>query len=321
MERETPEDLALIAVVAKKYYLGRLPKSVIAEQLYLSRFKVARLLEVARNLGIVRFTIELNGDDNVNLANELKSALHLKHAVVLDDEEDEIELRRQLGMSVVEMLGEVAQAGQHVGISSTRSLMGLPRLTTPLAPVNFVQLNGSVSRPDAMDIIDGIRKLTLQAGGTANVFYAPLVASSDKMRQNYQAQADTRLAYSKFPLLAVAITGIGSWGLGTSVPYDNLPEEIRTEAKRLGAVAEVLGVPINAEGATVPSDARQRIVAPDAELLRQVPTTIGVAFNAKRAAAVRLVVKRGLVNSLVTHRALAQRLLALELGADTGDQP
>lgn len=308
------EDAALMALVARKYYLGGQSKSEIGEQLYLSRFKVARLLEEAAELGIVRFSIELRGDVNQSLASQLRTAFRLKHAVVVDDDADSAVLLHRLGAAIVELLGEVVSPGKYIGISSTRTLMGLPRITTRLSPATFVQLNGSLSRPDAMDIIDGIRKLTARARGTAHVFYAPLVAASESAWNGYRTQPDARLAFSKFARLSVAVTGLGSWRKGLSVTYDNLPATVRNDAARRGAVAEVLGLPIDAQGRTVGSEARERIVAPDAEVLKRIPTTIGVAMDERKAEAVRIAIRHDLVNSLVTHRALAERLLDIDLG-------
>ena len=54
-----PGDLALATTVARRYYLDDRSKIEIAAELKLSRFKVARLLELARSSGIIRISILL----------------------------------------------------------------------------------------------------------------------------------------------------------------------------------------------------------------------------------------------------------------------
>jgi DNA-binding transcriptional regulator LsrR (DeoR family) len=305
------DDLALAAVVAEKHYLGGLSKTEIGEQLFLSRFKVARLLDVAVERGIVKFTINLGGDTNADLADKVRAALRLKHVIVTDDgDASEPELFSTVGHSVVELLSEITNAGDVVGISSTRSLMGLSRIDVPLPRATFIQLNGALSRPDAMDIIDGIRKLTAASpGGRAHVFYAPLIAPDERMWRSYHEQPDARLAFSMFPQLAITITGIGAWRPGLSVTYDNIPKTVAAEAHADGAAYEILGVPIDTSGHTVHGAARRRVVAPDAELLHQVPLRVGIAVGDDKADAVAATIRAGLINCLVTHRRLAARLL------------
>jgi DNA-binding transcriptional regulator LsrR (DeoR family) len=307
-----PDELALAAVVARKHYVGAMSKTEIGEQLFLSRFKVARLLELAVEQQIVKFTIDLGGDANQDLTAELRSSLRLQHVVVVDDDGiANADLFRRVGDAVVRLLSETVQTGDAVGISSTRALMALQRVDVPLGRSTFVQLNGSLSRPDAADIIDGIRKLTAASpGGRAHVFYAPLVAPDEQMWRRYQEQPDARVAFAKFADLAVAVTGIGAWRPGLSVTYDNLPEATAEDAAEHGASYEILGVPINADGRTIDGAARRRIVAPDAEILQRVPLRIGVGVGEEKADAVTAVIRAGLVNCLVSHRRLAERLVA-----------
>jgi DNA-binding transcriptional regulator LsrR (DeoR family) len=316
------DERALAAAVARKHYLGGQSKTEIAKQLFLSRFKVARLLELAVEEKIVRFTIDLGGESHTGLAAELRSAFRLQHVVVVDDSAVDApsDLYPKVGHEVVRLLAEIVREGDVVGISSSRTMMGLPSVDVEFAAATFVQTNGVLSRPDAIDIIDGIRKLTnASPGGRAHVFYSPLVAPDEAMWRRYQTQPDAQRAFAQFDRLDIAIAGIGVWSEGLSVSYDNLPREIAAEATTQGAVFEIMGVPIDSKGRTVDGAARRRIVAPDAEVLSNVPTRIGVVVGAERGEAVACAIRSGLINSLVTHRSLAERLLEVDpLGRNLG---
>lgn len=310
--RITDTELTLMAHVARKHYIGGMSKSEIAEQLFLSRFKVARLLDAASERGIVKFTIELPGNVNLNLSRELENAFRLRHAVVIDDpDHDEPELFRRLGEATVTLLSEVIQANDLVGIASTRTMMGIREPAESIQRCTFVQLTGELPRIDAADVISGIRSLTHKAGGEAQVFYAPMVASSEEARDNYMVQPEIRAAFNLFPRLDVFVTGIGTWKPEMSLIYDNLPEEVRTEATRSGAVAEIVGVPIDESGSTVHGSARRRVVAPDIETLLNTRDRIGVVFDPSKADSVRVALQAGLINMVVTHRTHAEALLAL----------
>jgi DNA-binding transcriptional regulator LsrR (DeoR family) len=310
--RETERDLTLMAHVARKYYIGGMSKSEIASELYLSRFKVARLIDSARDEGVVQFTIGLPGNLNANLSRELEDAFRLRRAVVIDDpDHDQAALFGRLGEATVELLAELIEEGDYVGIASTRTMMGLQEPPVNIARCTFVQLTGELPRSDAADVISGIRALTRKASGAAQVFYAPMVASSDEARASYMVQPEIRAAFELFPRLDVFVTGIGAWAPGMSLIYDNLPNDVRIEASKAGAVAEMVGVPIDRNGKTVPGAARRRVVAPDVETLLGTRDRIAVVFDPVKAPAVKIAVNAGVVNTLVTHRSQAEALLAL----------
>jgi DNA-binding transcriptional regulator LsrR (DeoR family) len=308
--RETERDLTLMAHVARKYYIGGMSKSEIAAELFLSRFKVARLIDSARDEGVVQFTIGLPGNVNLNLSRELKDAFHLRRAVVIDDpDHDQTALFSRLGEATVELLAELIKEGDYVGIASTRTMMGLQEPPVHIARCTFVQLTGELPRSDAADVISGIRALTRKASGAAQVFYAPMVASSDEARASYMVQPELRAAFDLFPRLDVFVTGIGAPGM--SLIFDNLSDDVRTEARKAGAVAEMVGVPIDRDGRTVPGAARRRVVAPDVETLLGTRDRIAVVFDPAKAPAVKIAVDAGVVNTLVTHRSHAEALLSL----------
>ena len=73
-----PAQLILIASVARRYYLEDKSKIEIAEELGLSRFKVARLLETARESGLVH--IEIAYLDMIDIDLSHTAAGHLPSA-------------------------------------------------------------------------------------------------------------------------------------------------------------------------------------------------------------------------------------------------
>src|SRR5246127_2428215 len=93
-----PSEGVLAARVARQFYLEGVSKIDIADRLGISRFRVARLLDSARETGMVRIEIGLPGGSlDAGLSAELCSAFGLKHAFVFDFPDDESPLRQRLG--------------------------------------------------------------------------------------------------------------------------------------------------------------------------------------------------------------------------------
>ena len=82
--------LALVNTVlaARRYFLDGATKSEIANELGLSRFKVARLLDDALRDGIVRIEIDAVPEVDEVLSRELAVALGIRSAVVVRTVED-----------------------------------------------------------------------------------------------------------------------------------------------------------------------------------------------------------------------------------------
>src|SRR5689334_22806885 len=84
MERRGPAELVLAAAVARRHYLAGQSKVEIADELGLSRFKVARLIDFAREAGIVRIEIVADGELDLDRSARLQERFALRHAVVVD---------------------------------------------------------------------------------------------------------------------------------------------------------------------------------------------------------------------------------------------
>ena len=99
LSADRPSEVVLAARVARQFYLEGVSKVDIADRLGISRFRVARLLECAREAGMVRIEIGLPGGSlDAGLSAELCSAFGLRHAFVFDFPDDEQALlRHRLG--------------------------------------------------------------------------------------------------------------------------------------------------------------------------------------------------------------------------------
>ena len=82
------DDLVLAATVARRYFLEDRTKVQIAAELSLSRFKVARLIDLARSSGIVRITIATPGAVDTELSVLLREHLGLGRALVVNTVDD-----------------------------------------------------------------------------------------------------------------------------------------------------------------------------------------------------------------------------------------
>ena len=306
-----PAQLVLTAAVARRYYLDDVSKVDIAQEFGLSRFQVARLLDAARASGLVTIQIEAPGAIDVALSGRLQQAYGLKHAVVLRvPEHDTPALRRDLGAATASLLGEIVSVNDVVGLAWSRSVSATVNALRRLPPVPVVQLTGALARADVEDTsVDLVREAARRSGGPAYFFYAPTIVPDAATAAALRRIPEVARTLQQVGAVTKAVIGVGWWGPDESTVFDATEEAVRTDLRRRGVCGDIAGVLIDADGDAIGADVAERIICPTADQLRAVPEVVGVAYHTVRAPAVRAAIRGGLVDSLVTHAALAHTLL------------
>jgi DNA-binding transcriptional regulator LsrR (DeoR family) len=305
-----PAALVLMATVARRYYLEGSSKSDIAAELGLSRFKVARMLERARATGLVRIELDARGEINLDLSVHLRTAHGLRHCVVIDaPEDDESLLRSALGRGAAELLTEIIQPGDVLGLAWSRSLMAMRNSLTRLPACDVVQLTGALSLPDDDSSIELVRDLARRSNGQGYFYYAPMVLPDAATARVLRTQPDIARAIQRYPDVTKAVIGVGAWRQGLSTVVGALTEQEGREIYDLGVRGELSGVQIDGEGNPVTTPLTDRLLGINAEQLHAVPDVIAVAYGTAKVGAVHAGIRGGFITSLVTHTAMARELL------------
>lgn len=306
-----PAQLILTASVARRYYLDGRSKVEIADEFRLSRFKVARLLELARTSGLVRIDIGYPGSIDVSLSGRLQDAYGLQHAIVVDTVDDHpTSLRTQVGRAAAELLSEIVTADDVLGLGWARSLMAMRGALTSLAACSVVQLTGALSRPDVDDSsIELVRDVARVAGGPASYFYAPMIVPDATTATALRRQPEVARAIDRFASVTKAVVGVGGWDPPASTVHDAISPTERKALRRLGVLADVSGVFLDADGTAVQAPLTERIIGIRAAQLHRIPEVIAIAYGPEKAAATRAAIRGGYVTGLVTHSSFARSLL------------
>jgi DNA-binding transcriptional regulator LsrR (DeoR family) len=311
LSADRPSEVVLAARVARQFYLDAVSKVDIADRLGISRFRVARLLESARDSGMVRIEIGLPGGSlDAGLSAELCSALGLRHAFVFNfPDDDEPALRRSLAEASGQALMDLVTPGDVLGMSWSRTLSGLTAAMTRMPPCPIVQLTGAVPPPDGRDLLDLVRSVARIGGGPAHVFYAPMIVDDAQTAAAIRRQADVADAFALVPSVTMAMLAIGAWAPGLSTIYDACRPGERDAIAGLGVCAEMAGVFLDEDGNQLPTALDSRMIVTPGPALAQIPAVIAVAYGVAKGAAVRAAIRAGLIHGLVTHTSLARALL------------
>ena len=235
-------DVQLMAEVATEHFLHGRSKVEIAADRGISRFQVARLLERARQEGIVQIRV-VNpldaGDDEPALA----AQLGISSVTVVTPRTGET-LRSALARQAAQLLQRRLHDGARLGVAWSRTLMHLPDHLQALPHVDIVQLVGPLSAPGTSAGASSglVHTLGALAGGQVWPLPTPLIVDSDEVAASLRAMAEVRAALEAADDLDVAVVSIGGWGDGASTLRARFSPREQQAAVEAGVVAECSGI-------------------------------------------------------------------------------
>jgi DNA-binding transcriptional regulator LsrR (DeoR family) len=316
LSADRPSEVVLAARVARQFYVEGVSKVDIADRLGISRFRVARLLDSARESGMVRIEIGLPGGSlDAGLSAELCSVFGLKQAFVFNfPDDDQALLRHRLGEATGQALMDLITPGDVLGMSWSRALSELAATLTQIPPCPIVQLTGAVPPPDGRDLLHLVRSVARIGGGPAHVFYAPMILDDAATAAAVRRQGDISGAFALVPSVTIAVVALGGWAPGLSTIYDAVTPAEREALAALGVRAELAGVFIGEDGRPVATPLDSRMIVTPGPALERIPFVLAVAYGVAKSPAVWAAIRGGLVHGLVTHASLARSLLSVAVG-------
>lgn len=300
----------LAATVAQRFYIDGESKVKIADDLGISRFRVARLLEIAVAEKIIRFSISAPLSLDLELSEMVRKRFGYRQVIVVDASEDESDpsrLRRRVGAAAAKLISDLVTNQDVLGIGWGRTMSAMATELTHLAPCPVVQLGGMAGSVTE-NSLELVRRVSEVGGGRAYPMFVPLVVPDAATAAGLRNQPGVESARRLFEKITIAAVAVGSWDPPESQMRDALSPEIRQALTKRGVAAEILATLIRKDGAIV-TDLDDRTTALDYDGLKRVPELILVAAGTNKAAAIRSSIRAGLGTTLVTDRSLARSLL------------
>lgn len=299
------------------YYEEELTQNAIAKQLDISRVKVYRLLKEARELGIVRITIDYPIKRHTELENILTQSFGLKDAVVLrTSEQNRVRALQHLGKLTAQYLERRLANNTTMAICMGTSTYEVINAIRPdfQAKVQVAQATGGL--PYAIREYDSsflTRQLAQKLGGEAMYLASPAMADTEQAATIIRGQRDvqrTLLAGSKAD---VALIGIGNLDSETSgFVKANFIDANELEAMRDdGAVGDIAWQIYQEDGTLYPCSFNDRVIGITFNELRNIPLTIAVAMGVDKGRAIIGGLNSGVIDILSTDDTTAAHIIDL----------
>lgn len=301
----------LLSSIARRFYLEDASKTELAAEFSISRFRVARLLQQARDQGVV--TIEINDRDESRegLSAELAGHLLLEQCVVVKAGDNEDDNRRRLARAAAPLIAGSVRDDDVIGLSWGRTLVAIGEELPALPPSTVVQLTGTVGNDFRQSPVEVIRRISGRSSVEAVAVFAPLFAASESAADTFRSDPAIQGALSRYAQLSLAVLAVGSWDPPITQLGPLLSAIDRAELEREGARAEIAGIFLRGDGSVIETDLSRRRISVSADELMGTPRVIAVAGSVDKAGAISAVARSGIVTSLVTDDRTAAALLRL----------
>jgi deoxyribonucleoside regulator len=308
----------LILDVATFYYEQRLTQEQIAKRINTSRSTVSRLLEEARERGIVHIKINYPWQRKYDLEEQLVTRFGLHEASVLvSEQKSEEDILRGIGELAARFLDGYIVDGQLLGISYGRSIASTVAALVPSRKVDLtvVPVIGALGSDNpAIDGPDLVRRFADAYGGEYRYFPAPLLVEDIRTRDALVQMPKVYETLNLARKADIVLLGIGTLypGVSSEIWKGYLDERQLLRLKNQGAVGHMCGQFYDAQGQVLDLEVNRRSIGIGIQTLTAIESVIAVASGVAKTEAIFGALRGKYLNILVTDEATAKAILDLD---------
>ena len=307
----------LLAQVAMWYYEEGLDQAEIAARIGKSRSMISRLLDQAREAGLVEVKVHYPLRTDAELGQRLCAEFGLQHAQVLAEPPDDYALLlKRLGQLGARCLLQALHPGVVIGISWGTAVHAVVSAVPdqPVSGATVVQLIGAVGRGDPM--VDGAelgRWLAQKLSASFRYLSAPMLVEDEAVAAALRRERTIEETLALAARADVALIGIGTPQpeLSSLLRAGYLSRRDMEELISIGVVGDMVAHQFDEYGRWMDIPANRRAISLDVDSLRRIPRVIAVSGGVAKARAILAGLRGRYCNCLITDARAAQRVLEL----------
>lgn len=299
--------------VARMAYQQDCTLTEIANETGLNRWQVSKLLQEARDLGVVRIEIVPRTMRQPELETELTRTFGLRDAVVVPGPADMPAVVDAVAQAAGHYLATLKPHPTMIGVSWGRTMGIVARWLPPRwsKGVTVVQINGTVTPiPGILHHNDVAEVFASKSGGKMIPLPVPAIVGERLTREVLEKDRIVSTVLKSARAAEVLVFSMGAAGKESVLLRSGnvLPEEMEG-LTRAGAVGDILGHFINDHGEVVDPAIDARTVGLALSDLKQCAHAIGIVAGPEKHRVALGALRAGLVNIIITDEATARYAL------------
>lgn len=305
----------LLVHVSELYYQQNLSQSQIAGILGISRPTVSRLLDEARESGVVEIIVHSPILKNPSLATVIRNEFNLREVIVISGSYGHDTALARCCEATANFLTTIMDNNTTLGITWGRAIQYISNAIKPKEyyNVNVVQMAGCLGSGNPN--IDGLElalRISKKFNGTYSNIFAPVYVDNKFVHDYLLSTPQIKATLKQASKVDIAITGIGTLEdpQGSLFLAGCYTQEEYEEVHEKGAVGHILARMLDIRGNELFFKNHYPISAP-LESVRTADWSIGVCASAAKAAATLATIRGKYINTLIVDEPLAMELLRL----------
>jgi deoxyribonucleoside regulator len=292
--------------VAILHYEKGLAQQEISNLLGLSKMTVSRLLQKAKDQGIVRIIVNAPFARDKELEKKIRNTYKVDDVWVFKSPSKTIDLETQynsVAQNAAFLINTDPPSHTTVGLGIGRMIGQLVKHLTPLKTVDtsVIQLMGGlpdVSKENPFTIIQE----TCTLWGASGTYIPNLATVEDQgAKESFFRYGDTgKMASTLWEQCDLAIFSVGAIENGTFLSPSLVTGEEMAELRNLHAVGDILGHCFTIDGEFIPSGLENRLISIPIDLLANSRTRRAVVVGSYKTDALKGALRTGLINELIT---------------------
>lgn len=302
--------------VCKMYYYESWTQEKIAEKLGVSRPVISKMLQRAREEGIIEIVIHDDDHEVSKLENELEALFKLKQALVVPTKDLNKELLSSaVGKASAQFVLKLIKNGDRVGVSWGNTLYHMVR-EFPLEKKENVKIiplvGGTGNYRNEMHSNQIAYELSKKLGVTCDTLYAPAVVETEELREQIIGMPNISSVLQEGENIDLALVGIGNpYSMSTMERSGYLNEQVLAELEELNTVADINSVFITREGTVTEHPINHKVIGLGLEQLKKTKTVVGMAFGLHKIDCILAAVRGEYINMLITDESTASHIIKL----------
>ncbi|MDO5729318.1 MAG: sugar-binding domain-containing protein [Actinomycetaceae bacterium] len=309
MSDDSRSDLILEA--AELYYFEGLTQAAIGQRLGCTRWTVGRLLEQARETGLVTITINHPRARTRELETALMRTFAIDKAIIGPGiETASTDVSRAAASFLADMRPRPSTVAVSWGRTLARVALQLPHNWSP--GVKAYQTNGGPTRSGNDSIARSLGILAEKGPGIGHTLPAPAIVGATELSN--QLLKEPVIAET---LQAAAGADVTVYSPG-SVTHDSVlvrsgylrPSHIDS-IRKSGGVGDILSHFVDSDGEPISSELDARTISLGLHALKESKQTVAIVDTADKAPALLAAIRAGYASTVITDSETAQSVLAL----------
>lgn len=296
------------------YYVEGLTQNAIAEHLGVTRLRVNRAIQDAMSNGIVSINISSDFAPCLELEKKLKKQFGLDHVIVAPSPANDINATKFVGTELGKYLGKILKSNKTklFGIGWGMTLNHAVRTIQPSrrSQLEIISVLGGLPRGSEFNSFGVSSRLAESFSAQCTYLTLPIYSSSKSSRDIILVQDVFKEVFNKMKNANGIAVGAGDMSRKSLLIKDGLPTDVKlAELKEAGAVGDVLGYFLNAEGELLDHPINDRVLGLNPFEFAGIENRIIAAGGAYKKDILLAILRSRIFNVMITDERAAENII------------